>query len=126
MQSLIFSENTSTIKLTVEQAKNLGIDILQDEIRGNLKTFGVWQIPISFNALCVSRKYGKKENSYHDQCLQVIVYGNRTMTNVKQGGYELNGYVSIKGKKYSCFTSCQTFEVEGKLIEVSVIHARVR
>ena len=126
MQNLVFSKNTSTIKLTVEQAKNLGIDISQDEIRGNLKTYGMWQIPISFNALCISAKYGIKENSFCTECLELTIYGNRTMTNVKQGGYELNGYVSIKGKKYSCFTSCQTFEVNDHLIEVSVIHARVK
>jgi hypothetical protein len=35
--------------------------------------------------------------------------------------------VSINGKKYSCFTSSQLFELEnGKLINVAVIYARIK
>lgn len=125
-QSIIISNPESAIKLTEDQATSLGIDITQDEIRGDLKTYGVWNLPVSFKALCMSAKYGVKENEFLTSCLESTIYGNRTMTNVRQGGYELEGYVSINGKKYSCFTSSQLFEVNNHLINVSVIHARVR
>lgn len=114
------------IKLTPEQATALGIDYTQDEIRGELKTFGAWSIPVSFKALCMSATYGVKEDSFISSCLDKTIYGNRTMTNVRQGGYELEGYVSVKGKKYSCFTSSQLFDINGHLVNVAVIHARIK
>lgn len=117
---------SSVIKLTEDQAKQFGIDITQDEQRGNLKTFGVWNIPVSFKTIAISAKYEVTEGHFSKCCTEKTVYGIRTMTNVRQGGYELEGYVSIGGKKYSCFTSSELFEVNGKLINVSVIHARVR
>ncbi len=125
-QAITFTENLHAIKVSELQAKDMGIDITQDEIRGNLKTYGVWNIPVSFNSLCVSAKYGAKEGSFFESCLEKTVYGNRTMTNVRQSGYELEGYVSIKGRKYSAFTSSQLFDINGHLVNVSIIHARIK
>jgi UDP-N-acetylmuramyl pentapeptide synthase len=117
---------SSNIKLTKEQAEVLGIDLTKDEIEGNLKTCGVWNVPVSYSAICVSGKLGIPEGRFVETFLEKTVYGNRTMTNVRQSGYCLEGYVSIGGKKYSAFTSSELFEVDGKLINVAVIHARVR
>ena len=100
-------------------------DIDAGEKRGELKTYGPWSIPISYKALCMSmvNTYPDFPSITHSK----ISYGIRTLTNLRQSGYELEGRVSINGKKYSAFTSSQLFELpDGKLIDVAVIHARVR
>ena len=54
------------------------------------------------------------------------VYGVRTLTDLREGGYQLEGRVSLGGKKYSAFTSSQLFEREdGSLVSVSVIFVRM-
>ena len=112
------------IKLTVEEAINLGIDPNIEKQHGEMKTHGVWQICTSFKALCMSKTYDKSK--IYTEVKEAVIYGHRTLSNPKQGGYELEGYVSIKGKKYSAFTSSQSFNIEGKCVEVSIIHARVK
>jgi len=88
------------------------------DIRGELKTFGPWQIPVSYQALAISRVY-PKDKSYPES---ITIYGNRTLSKTKESGYDLEGQVSIDGKKKRGFTSSVLFEVEGKLHEVAVIH----
>jgi hypothetical protein len=126
MKQQTFTMNwpSSVIKLTEEQAKQFGIDITQDEIRGDLKTHGMWNIPVSFKAIAIKAKLEQPEGHFSKCFTEKTVYGIRTMTNIRQSGYELEGYVSINGKKHSCFTSSELFEVNGKLINVAVIHAR--
>jgi hypothetical protein len=123
MKNLTISNPDVTIKLTKEQAISFGINPEVDQQLGELKTVGPWNIPVSFKAICVSAIFDRST------CLvskiSETIYGIRTLSNVKQGGYELEGYVSINGKKYSAFTSSQLFEIDGKLIDVAVIHARV-
>ena len=114
----------TAIKITKEDAIAFGINPELDQQRGELKTFGVWNIPKSFKALCLSSIFDKSKGYY--VTLQTTVYGQRTLTNVRQGGYELEGYVSIRGKKYTAFTSSQLFEIEGKLIDVAIIHVRIK
>ena len=112
------------IKLTTEEAINLGISPTEEKQLGEMKTYGAWNIPTSFKALCTSSIFDKKMG--YTERSETKLYGLRTLSKVRQGSYELEGYVSIKGKKYSAFTSSQMFEVEGKLIDVCTIHARVR
>lgn len=126
MKQLTFKNPSSAIQLSIDEANLLGIDITQNQINGELRTFGCWNIPVSFKAICCSAVYGTKEGIFLNSCLEKTFYGNRTMTNVRQGGYELEGYVSVNGKKYTCFTSSQLFDVNGHLINVSVIHARIK
>jgi hypothetical protein len=121
--AIIIDEPQVAIVLTAKQATEIGIDMSLDEQRGELKTVGLWQIPVSFKALCISATYTKEGFT---KFTQKIIYGTRTLTDVKQGGYELEGYVSVNGKKYSAFTSSQLFEVDGKLIDVAIIHARIK
>ena len=120
-EKLTFENPAVAIKLTLAQAEKLGISKEENQ-KGILKTSGMWQIPVSFKALCCTAIY-KKE--YYTKCIKKSFYGIRTMTNARNSGYVLEGQVSIKGKKYSCFTSDQLFEIEGKLINVSTIHARL-
>ena len=118
---------SSALPITQAELENLlgiklDIDNL-DDIHGELKTYGVWNIPVSYKALTTSTLYSIDRT----RIISETVYGLRTMTNIRQSGYDLEGYVSINGKKYSCFTSSQLFELEnGKLINVAVIHARIK
>jgi hypothetical protein len=122
MKQLTIINPDVAIKLTTEQAKELQIDTSQDQISGELKTVGVWGIPVSFRALCITKSY---DASISNNCTNIDIYGLRTMSNVRSAGYHLEGQVSVGGKKYSCFTSTQLFEVDGKLIDVATIYARI-
>lgn len=120
---IVITNPEFSIELTKEQAEQIGIDASLDEQRGELKTVGAWDVPKSFKAVCVS---GKFTTDFYTKCTEKTFYGIRTMTNVRSSGYCLEGQVSIKGKKYSAFTSSEFVRIEGKLMSVSVIHARVR
>ena len=113
------------IKLTAEQAKTMGLHTGLDEVRGELKTRGPWQITVSYKALCTNTHYVPKEKAkFTAESDAFHVYGTRTMSNVKQSGYSLEGRVSICGKKVRAFTSSQLFQLpDGKLVSVAIIHA---
>ena len=124
MKAITFNTiETPVITLTEDQAKQLGIDINQDQQRGELITSGPWGNPVTFKAIAVSSKWDK-DLIYRRT--ETTIYGVRTMGQIRPSGYALEGYVSIGGKKYTCFTATQMFEVNGKLIDVAVIHARVK
>lgn len=83
------------------------------EIWGKLKTFGPWQIPLSYKALAMSCDFGKFAR----------LYGLRTMTNIRESGYDLEGRVSIAGRKYRAFTSSMLMQrSDGSLCSVATIH----
>jgi hypothetical protein len=88
------------------------------DIRGDLETSGEWQIPVSFQALAISRTY--PENRGFPE--EITLYGRRKMSEITQHSYELFGRVSINGKKRKAFASSVMFGVDGKLFEVAVIH----
>jgi hypothetical protein len=113
----------SAVKLTKEQCISLGIDISQDVIRGEYETVGSWSIIRSFSALCITNEYDK--TGMFTKIASTSFFGKRTMSNPRNSGYHLEGRVSIGGKKYSAFTSDILIEVEGKLISVATIHARI-
>lgn len=115
-------KHDSAIKLTPEQCTILGIDTNVDEIRGDLKTRGVWQLPVSYKAICIDTLYVNNDGQIKPT--EVTFFGMRTMTNLKQKGYGIDGYVSIKGKKYTCFDSSVLVEVNGRLINIACISAR--
>ena len=104
-------------KLTIEQAKNLFGSASIDEQRLNIKTQGPWSVIIKCSGLCMHTDFETGEHT---------IYGQRTLTNIRQNGYELEGWVSIGGKKCSAFTSSHLFELEnGHLISVGTIFPRV-
>lgn len=123
MKTILISNPEPAIQLTEMQAKEIGLNLNNEEQRGELKTFGVWNIPVSYKAICLCSTWDK--DSLISKRIETKIFGLRTMTNVRQGGYELEGFVSVGGKKYSCFTSSQLFEVNGKLINAAIIHARI-
>ena len=119
---MITFENPETaVKLTTEQAHKLGIDTSQEEIRLITGHRGPWQIITTCKGLCISATYTRET---YTRCTQLTIYGQRSLERPTQGGYELEGRVSIKSKKYSAFTSSILVNVDGKLMNIGVIHAR--
>ena len=110
------------IKLTEDQCNFLGIDINVAEIRGDMQTRGMWNVPVSYKAICIDTLYVNIDGQIKPT--EVTFFGTRTMTNIRQSGYNIEGYVSIKGKKYTCFDSSVMIDVNGKLINVACISAR--
>lgn len=103
--------------LSSEIAEKIFQNIIDDTQRLEIETYGVWGMPISVKGLAVSMDFKTGAHT---------IYGYRTMYNVKQSGYDLEGHVSIKGKKYSCFTSNTIFRLEnGKSVCVEIIFPRV-
>jgi len=105
-------------KLTIAQAVGLFGSATLDEKRADITTRGPWGIIRSFKALCVRQNFETGE---------VTIYGYRSLYNIRQSGYEPEGYVSVGGKKYTAFTSSHLFELEnGHLIDVATIFPRVK
>lgn len=112
------------IKLSKEVAQCLGIDITQDQIRGNYETVGVWNVIKSYEALCISNEYDN--SGMFPKIASTEIYGKRKLSNPRQSGYYLEGFVSIKGKKYKAFTSSILIDVDGKVIDIATINAVIK
>lgn len=126
-----FDCNKGALPITKKELLVTGItekQIESGEARGDLKTIGPWQLPVSYRAVCMSREYTPKEKQRHAaETESVTLYGIRTMNKIRQSRYRIEGWTSVNGKKVSGFSSSQLFELEdGKLIDVAIIHARVR
>jgi hypothetical protein len=82
-----------------------------------METVGYWSIPKKYTAIAVSYTW---KNNFMDT---ITLYGERTMSSLKQCSYDIEGRVSIDGKKFRGFTSSQLFELpDGRLFDVAVIH----
>ena len=100
--------------------------ITAGEKHGEMKTVGPWDIVRSYKALCTTATWTDRPGApYVDT---YTLHGDRTLSNPRQGGYELEGHVSIDGVKRSAFTSSIMFEIQetGQLVNVAVIHARTK
>lgn len=117
MQPITIPATGGALKVTEEQWKQYLSETLEDS-RGNLETFGPWHIPVKFQAPAISIEWG--ENHWP---ISYTFYGPRTLRDLKNGGYDLQGRVSISGKKVRGFTSSLLCELpDGKLLETAVIH----
>lgn len=124
--TIVLPYTPGSLKLTEEHVKALGFtpeQIAHGEIRGELKTVGMWQIPVTYKALCTSNNWNEDQSGITHSG-PVHVFGVRVLSAVRQSGHELEGRVSLNGRKYRGFTSSQLFELpNGKLISVATIHA---
>jgi len=126
MKTLTVKSNAGSVKISLEDALLFfGEDAIhKGEKRGEIKTYGPWTIITSYKALAVTATWTPVTfgNSHVDE---YTLYGDRTISNPRQSGYELEGWVSIRGEKRSCFTSSVLFELPGgKLINIAVIFVR--
>jgi hypothetical protein len=118
-----------SLPITAEEMAALGICLDSDgDMRGSMKTYGPWQLPISYKALAMSTVYTPENlQRYSAQQEKTTAYGIRTMNNIHQSGYEIEGQTSIKGRKYRSFSSSQLFELpNGKLANVAIIHVCIK
>jgi hypothetical protein len=91
------------------------------ELRGKLKTYGPWQLPVSYTALAV--EYTEVDETHFSPYYPTaILHGLRTMSRPRESGYVLEGQVSIDGKKRRAFTSSALFLVGGKLVDVAILY----
>ena len=99
------------------------LDYISPELtdqRGELETWGAWHVPIRFSAPAVTVTWGP-----YSTMETVTLYGRRTMHAPRESGYHLEGRASIGGRKLSCFTSSQLFQLpDGTLLETATIHCR--
>jgi hypothetical protein len=112
------------VKLTLEQAQLLFTDqeIAQGKQQGALNTVGEWQLPVSYVALCCSNTFNR--DTFPVEHGPLHVFGKRTLSKVKQSGYQLEGRVKVNGTERRGFTSSQLFELPGgRLIDAAIIHA---
>jgi hypothetical protein len=87
------------------------------EKRFTMTHVGPWNICKTITGLAMTCKFGA-----HSSRKGIILFGDRTMTNPTESGYEMEGRVSIKGKKYRTFTSSTMFELEDKkLVNVATL-----
>ncbi len=115
------------IPATEAQLIALGLtpaDIAAGEKRGDLVTRGPWSLPVSYRAIVETKNFqGEKAG----ETPRARFWPARTMHAPRQSGYELEGRVSLGGKKVSAFTSSQLFELpDGRLIDCATIFVRLR
>jgi len=123
--------NKGALPISKRELIDMGIsekDIDKGESRGKFKTIPPWGIPVTYRAMVMSRVYTPKEKQrYIAETETVTMYGIRTMGKISQSGYEIEGWLSLNGKKTRGFSSSQLFELEnGKLVDIAIIHARIR
>lgn len=93
------------------------------ESRFKMKTWGSWGTVVSITGLAVSQEFPRHEGTPRTpEESGITVYGVRTMSNPKESGYNMEGRVSVGGRSHRAFTSSQLFLVEGKLVDVAVLH----
>jgi len=123
MKPITLERDGGAYKATMEQARTFLslVQIDAGQAHGEMKTFGPWQIPVSYTAVTASRSFeGESYPEKHSHPL--VVFGIRTMSRPRQSGYQLEGHVSIGGKKYRAFTSSALIAIDGHLVDVAIIH----
>ena len=121
----ILNPPAGAIPATEAQLIALGLtpeDIAAGEKRGEMKTRGAWSIPVSYRAIVETKDFGE-----YSTVTRARFWPARTMHAPRQSGYELEGRVSLGGKKISAFTSSQLFELpDGRLVDCATIFVRLR
>lgn len=119
---------TPDAALPITRAELLAFGITPEELaageaRGKLTTWGPWQLPVNYWALCTSTVWDENTAGY-THAASTTVYGMRTLSKPRQEGSCLEGRVHVNGKSVRGFTSSQLFELEdGSLINIATIHA---
>lgn len=102
--------------LTHEQWAQYMSPELEDQ-RGDLETMGPWQIPVRYKAPAVAITW---ENGF---IRSYTLYGFRTLSNIQQSNYHLEGRVSVEGTKRKAYTSSVICRLpDGKLLETATIN----
>lgn len=126
-EPIISLENppSGAIPATPQQLAALGItpaEIEAGEKRFDSTDSGApWHVTRSLRAIVQTAEFNPENHAKR----WADFYPMRTMTNPRSAGYDMEGFVSLRGKKSSCFTTSQLFELpDGKLVDVAVIFSR--
>lgn len=115
------------IPATLEQLAALGFtpaEIEAGEKRGTLETRGPWGMCSAFTAPVERAEFGDGEG-YRYGKKWVEFYAPRRMSNPRSCGYDLEGHISLAGRRVSAFTASQLFQLpDGRLVDCAVIFAR--
>jgi len=115
------------IPATLEQLAALGFtpaEIEAGEKRGAMELRGPWSMCSAYTAPVERAKFGDGDG-YRYGKKWVEFYAPRRMSRPRQSGYELEGRVSLAGRKLSAFTASQLFQLpDGRLVDCAVIFAR--
>jgi hypothetical protein len=130
LHTWIGDEPRGSLPCTLAELLAFGVPMsaIESDMRGELKTIGPWQIPVSYRALAMSTVYTDETRAmWSAQTDSKTVHGMRTMTQCHQEGYQLEGRVTVDGKSHRAFTSSQLFSVrmpDGtiKLVKMATIH----
>ena len=115
---------SGAIPATLEQLAALGFT--PEEIEAGEKRFdsvhsGPWSICRSLRGVVQRAEFGE----YHGK-KWVEFYPARKMSNPRPCGYDMEGVISLNGKKSTAFTSSQLFELpDGRLVDCAIIFARI-
>jgi len=108
------------ISISQELAESFGLT--GGEKRLDVETFGPWRIPVRLRGLCVTTEFDK--TCGYTRSKGFACFGVRTMTRPRESGYQMEGQVSVMGRKVRAFTSSKLFQLpSGKLIDCGVIFA---
>jgi hypothetical protein len=123
---IIRMENPSSgaIPATFEQLAALGFtpeEIDAGEKRLEMELSGPWHVCRSIRGIVERAEFG---DNYGKRWVEF--YPARKMTNPRSSGYDMEGHVSIAGRKSSAFTSSQMFELpDGRLVNCGILFARI-
>jgi hypothetical protein len=82
---------------------------------------GPWSICQSLRGIVERAEFGE-----YSRKMWVEFYPARKMSNPRSCGYDMEGTISLGGKKSSAFTSSQLFELpDGRLIDCGILFARI-
>lgn len=122
----ITNPKAGSVPATLEQLRALGVtdsEIAAGEKRLASQHSGPWQICTSLRGIVERAHFNREDFPVRKEWVEF--YPARTMFRPRESGYDMEGHVSLNGKRVSAFTSSQLFELpDGRLISVGVIFAR--
>ena len=112
------------LPITMEELMAFGFteaQIRSGAIHGDVTVYPVmWQLPKTYRALLEHRTFDDSKGYTISDSADI--YGMGTLGELEQSGYQLEGRVSFKGKKYRGFTSSQLIELpDGHLVDIATI-----
>lgn len=116
LQPLTLQYDEGALPITPDQWLQYIAPVLEDQ-RGALETVGPWQVPVRYKAPAVAITW---ENGF---IRSYTLCGFRTMSNIQQSNYHLEGRVSVEGVKRKAHTSSVICRLpNGTLLETATVN----
>lgn len=122
-QPVTLTPEAGATPITREQLLALGIPataIDAGEHRFDIETRGPWSIPVRVSGLAETVE---RQAEFPHRETSVTLHGIRAMSAPTQSGYQMEGRVSLGGKKHRAFTASRLFQLPcGKLVDVACLY----